>query len=52
MGIGLEWYKKQRYEAGYKAGIEEGRRLEREARRKSQANNGRGARDDDKDNKQ
>ena len=27
MGIGLEWYLKQRYNAGFKAGYEEGVRL-------------------------
>ena len=27
MGIGLEWYLKQRYNAGYKAGYKEGVRL-------------------------
>ena len=37
VGIGLEWYRKQRYNAGYKAGLEEGRRLEREAQQRSQS---------------
>ena len=52
MGIAYELYKKYRYEAGYKAGIEEGRRLEREAQRRRQANGGRDAGNDDKNSKQ
>ena len=31
MGIGLEWYLKQRYNAGFRAGYKEGRRMGREA---------------------
>ena len=31
VGIGLDWYLKQRYNAGFKTGFEEGRRLGREA---------------------
>ncbi len=65
VGIGLEWYKKQRYNAGYEAGeevgraagievgrvagIEEGRRLEREAQRKRQANDNADVKDSNDD---
>ena len=52
MGIGLEWYKKQRYNAGFKAGIEEGRRMEREAQqRKRRANNNADAKNGNEDAK-
>ena len=49
MGIALDLYRKHRYEAGFKAGIEEGRRLEREAQHKSQANDKSGAEVDNSD---
>ena len=56
VGIGLEWYRKQRYNAGYKAGIEagieEGRRLEREAQRKNRSNGKPDTKTDDKGNRQ
>lgn len=51
MGIALDLYRKHRYEAGFKAGIEEGRRLEREAQRKRQANNNADAENDKEDAK-
>ena len=57
VGIGLEWYKKQRYNAGYEAGeevgraagIEVGRRMEREAQRKRQANDNADVKDSNND---
>ena len=52
MGIALELRERHRHEAAYKRGIEEGRRLEREAQRKSQANDESDARNNGKDGKQ
>ena len=56
VGIALELRERHRHEAAYKAGmdagIEEGRRLEREAQRKRQANDNPDARNDSKDTEQ